>query len=439
MLSSMIRSTSVLLITFALVACGSQPSAQQPSAPAPSAAAPTAAPAATVAPQPTAVAEPTSAAVATAPTSNTTEGCVTEYDPSIDYFPEKLSLAYATGFTVEYFNNYKVVTVLQPYPEATEAFRYVLVQCGTPAPTDVGDAQVMELPVKSIAALSTVQFADLIRLELLDRLVAVQKFDQIYASEVLDLAQAGKLVEMGGGHSDVNMEVAINLQPGLIMTSASGDSTQWDHPKLLEVGLPVALHASWLEETPLGRAEWIKYMGVFFNKEARAEAIFSSMAARYEAIAAKARAATTKPKVFTGFTYKGSWYITGGNSYFARYLADAGADYIWSDDDSTGSPTRSFEEVFDRAKEADIWINGSQSWNVLADVLKDDERNAEFTAFQTGRIYNNNKRMNPTAGGNDYWQSGVGNPDVILADLIKIFHPELLPDHELVYFQQLQP
>jgi len=427
------------LFTVALGACGSQPAAQPPTTtPAPAAAPVTTAPASTTAPAPTTAPVPTAAPVAEAPGVNLTEGCVTDYDPQVDYFPEKVTLRRAEGFNVEYHNNYKVLTVSRPYPGATETFRYILVQCGTPAPSDVSDAQVTETPVKTIAALSTVQFADLIRLGLLDRLVAVQNFKQINSPEVLALVEAGKLQEIGGGSSDINIEAALDLQPDLVMTFAASDPTEWDHPRLLEVGLKTVIHSSWLEEEPLARAEWIKYMSVFFNKEAEAERIFTEMEERYTAMAEKAQAVADKPTVFTGFMYKGSWYISGGRSYFARMLVDAGANYLWADNDATGSPQLSFEEVFERASDADFWVNASQFWTSAADVLKGDERYAQFAAFQNGHLYNNNLRLNET-GGNDYWESGVANPDVILADLIKIFHPELLPDHELVYYRQIKP
>lgn len=430
-------STLVIMLLFiaGLFACGGQRGAQVPTNTAPP---PTAVPPPTVLPAPTASTAPTAARVAEVLDANMTEGCVTDYDPDVDYFPDKVTLSHALGWNVEYFNHYKVVSLMRPYPNATEAFRYVLVQCGTPAPTDVGNALVIEVPVKTIAALSTTQFAHLIRLGVLDRLVAVQNFKQINSPDVLAMIDAGNLKEIGGGHSDVNIEAALDLQPDLLMTFAGTDPTEWDHPKLLEVGLKAVINSEWLEEEPLGRAEWIKYMSLFFNQEAAAERIFAEMEERYTTMAEKARAMANKPTVFTGFMFKGSWYISGGRSYFARFLADAGANYVWSDNDATGSPQVSFEEVLDRAQNADFWVNGSQFWTSASEVLEGDERSMEFAAFQNGRLYNNNLRLNAT-GGNDYWESGVANPDIILADLIKIFHPELLPDHQLVYYRQITP
>ncbi len=428
------RWIAVLLLVSALGACGGQPAAQVPTdAPGPTAAS-------TDAPAPIAV--PTEAPTVTvieAPVVNLTEGCVTDYDPDIDYFPEKVTLSEAQGFSVEYFHNYKLVTVQTPWPGAEEAYRYVLVQCGTPAPTDpaLADATQIEVPVKSIVTMSTTELPPLMQVGALDRLVGVGAFKHINTPDVIALIEAGKLKEVGSG-SDVNIEQMIDLAPELVMTSAAGNADHDAYPKLFEAGLTVAFDSAWLEHGPLGRAEWIKYMGLFFNQEAAAEQSYAEMATRYTEMAAKAREATEKPTVLTGFTYDGVWYVSGGDSYVAQMLVDAGADYLWADDDSTGSLQLSFEVVFERAQDADFWLNGSTYWQSLADVTKDDERYAKFAAFQNGAIYNNNARQNEN-GGNDYWESGVANPDIVLADLITIFHPELLPDRELYYYRKLEP
>jgi iron complex transport system substrate-binding protein len=431
------RRMVALLLIIALAACGAQPAAQAPTeAPAPTTA-PTTAPAPTAVPTepPAPTAAPT-VAVLEQPVANLTEGCVTDYDPEIDYFPEKVTLSDSVGWTIEYFNNYKLITVLNPWRNADVQFRYVLVQCGTPPPAEVGDAQVIEVPVKTIVTMSTTQLPHLNTLGLLDRLVGVDSFQYINTPAVVELIEADKLVEIGSG-AEVNVELAIDLEPDLIMTYAVGSPDSDSHPKLIEAGLKVALNSEYMETSPLGRAEWIKFTGAFFNQEAAATQAYADLAERYAAMAALTRDVSERPTVFTGAPFRGTWYMPGGKSYVAQLLADAGADYLWAEDDSVGSQQLSFEEVFERAQGADYWLNTS-SWQSLADALAADERFAQFAAFQTGNVFNNNARLNPN-GGNDYWETGVTNPDLVLADLIRILHPELLPDHELFFYQQLQP
>ncbi|MGB9631762.1 MAG: ABC transporter substrate-binding protein [Chloroflexaceae bacterium] len=420
-----------LLFAVALVACGGPRATQMPTT------APAAPATATPPPAPTA-APPTpapTAAVLEAPVANLTEGCVTDYDPDLDYFPEKVTLEDATGWTIEYFNNYKLITVLNPWRDADVQFRYVLVQCGTPAPPDVGNAQMIEVPVKSIVTMSTTQLPHLKELDLLDRLVGVDTFQYINTPEVVELIEAGKLKEIGSG-AELNVEQAIDIEPDLVMTYGVGNPEFDSHPKLLEAGLKVAMNAEYMEPPPLGRAEWIKFTAAFFNREAMATEVYADIAGRYAEMTAKAQAVTMQPTVFSGAPFRGTWYMPGGNSYAAKLLADAGAAYLWADDTSTGSMQLSFEEVLDRAKDADIWVNPG-SWKTLAEGLAQDERFAQFLAFQNGEVYNNNRRLNAN-GGNDYWETGVTNPDLVLADLIAIFHPELLPGHEFVFYQRLE-
>ena len=232
------------------------------------------------------------------------------------------------------------------------------------------------------------------------------------------------------------MEQALDLNPDLIMTYAVGAADSDAQPKLLEAGLKVVVNAEWLDTSPLGRAEWGKFLALFFNREGVAEAMFAKTATSYEKLAAQAATVKTKPTVFTDTDYQGTWYVPGGQSFGAHFLADAGATYLWADDKATGSSPLAFEAVFDKAKEADFWLNQGYIAN-LKDLQAADARYADFAAFKKGNVWNNNARANAN-GGNDYYESAIAHPDVILADLIKILHPELLPDHKLVYYQQLK-
>ncbi|MCB0121284.1 MAG: ABC transporter substrate-binding protein [Caldilineaceae bacterium] len=395
--------------------------------------APTAEPAPTTDAQ-TSDAETTSG-VATAPETNVTDSCVDNYSADVDYFPEEVDLTYTDGFAVEYHNNYKLVTVNTPWPGAESALEYVLVQCGTPAPEGYDDTQIIEVPVQSIATMSTSYLPFLDSLGVMDRLVAVDDVTYVNNTTVLAMAEAGELAQIGYG-AGVNVEQLLDLSPDVIMTYGSGSPDYDAHPVLLNAGLHAVVNAEWLETSPLGRAEWGKFIALFFNKEAQAEADFAAVAERYETLAAQATAVEDKPTVLTDSEYQGSWYVAGGNSFTAQYLADAGADYLWANDESTGSIPLAFEAVYDRAAEADYWVNVG-FFNSLAEFEAADARYADFAAFQNGNIWNNNKTQNAN-GGNDYYESAVANPDIVLADLISIFHPEILPEHETVYFQQMQ-
>jgi iron complex transport system substrate-binding protein len=231
------------------------------------------------------------------------------------------------------------------------------------------------------------------------------------------------------------MERLINLQPDLIMTYGIGDPQLDQQGKLEEAGFKVAINGEYMETTPLGRTEWVKFIAAFFDKDVEAERLFADIARRYEAQAAKARAARERPTVFSGANYRGVWHMPGGNSFEARFLSDAGADYLWKDDHSIGSIPMNVETVIARAKDADIWLN-PEACRSRSELLGEDERYAVFRAFLTGRVYNNNAKIN-AGGGNDVWETGIAHPDRVLADLVSIIHPELLPGQERTWYRQL--
>lgn len=370
------------------------------------------------------------------PDANTVEGCVENYDTAVDYFPQKIDIKYATGFKVEYHPNYKVVTILNPWQNAGITFQYVLVQCGTPVPAGFESAHIIKVPIRTLVSMATTHLSHLEKLGVSDKLIGFSRLQYISSPVFIQRIKDDLLTEISSG-PNINIEMVLDLQPDLVMTFGVDESEKEDYRKLLEAGIKIVFNSEYLEKSPLGYAEWIKFTSLFFNKEAVAQKTFEDIANRYEELAAIGRKATYRPTVFTGTAYKGSWDVPGGRSYMAAYLADAGANYLWADSESTGKLRLDFESVFEKAANAEFWIN-TGTWISIKDALTADERYGYFAALKNGRVYNNNARINEH-GGNDYWESGITNPHLILADLIKIFHPELLPDHALIWYRPLDP
>ncbi|NJK78936.1 MAG: ABC transporter substrate-binding protein [Chloroflexaceae bacterium] len=403
-----------LLLTLLLVACGAVPNQPTPTPP---------------------IDPDAQAAQPVELLANLNRSCATEYSPDIDYFPEKVSVQYADGWTIEYFNNYKVITVLTPWRGAEETFQYVLVQCGTPAPSGYGDAPMIEVPVNSMISMSTTYLPHFEALEVLDRLTGVDNADFIYSPAVLDALATANVPTVGSG-PDLDLERVLDIEPNVVMTFAIGSPDTDTHPQLTAAGVPVVINADYMETSPLGRAEWVKFTAALFNRERSAENLFERVAEEYNDLAALADTAEQRPTVFTEAPFQGIWYLPGGESYAATLLADAGAAYLWAEDASTGSLALDFEVVYEQALTADYWLNPG-IWTSREEMLEADERFGDFAAFQNGNVYNATSRTTP-AGGNDYREGGVLNPQLILADLISIFHPDLLPDHELFYFERVQ-
>lgn len=368
-----------------------------------------------------------------AQSGNLTAECVSTYDENADYFPDKVTVEAAAGFSVVYHNHYKVVTVNTPWQGAEAPLTYVLVQCGTPAP-EMDNTITIEVPVKTVVSMSTSFLPHLTAQGVLDKVVAVDTMLYTSNEALQERFAADAIIEVGGGGggTEVNIEQLIDLQPGLIMTQRfSGEDTTY--PAIQEAGLPVVINADFLDTSPLGVAEWGKFISLFFNTETLAQEQFVGVQTRYEELATLAQTAENRPTVLAGTPFDGTWFMPGGASYLATLIRDAGGNYLWAEDESTGSLFLDFETVLDTAVDADYWVNIFQT--TKTDVLGLDTRLEQFTAFE-GSAYTNNARSNAN-GGSDYFENGYANPDALLADLVRIFHPDVLPEHELVYYALL--
>jgi iron complex transport system substrate-binding protein len=342
---------------------------------------------------------------------------------------------HAIGFKIGYGKGFKVITVAERWNNKDREFQYLLYKEGSDIPPGFEKAMKVKLPVKTLAVLSSLYVAYVEKLGLYDHLVAVSEFRHLSSERVKAVIANGKVDEVGS-NGNVNIEKLLSRNPDLVITYGADVSSEAAHPKLLEAGLKVAVSIEHMENTPLGRAEWIKFMAAFFDKEKEADSLFNSIESDYLKVKAEALKAKTRPSAYVGIRYGDIWYMPGGNSYAANLLKDANAEYLWEDNKERGSQHLSFEEVYQKASEADCWINTGE-WKTINDVLKADVRYGNFKAVKTGNVYNNNKRLNEF-GCNDYWESGIVHPHLVLSDLIKIFHPELLPGYKLVYYKKLE-
>lgn len=363
--------------------------------------------------------------------------CVQQYDPTRDYFPDKARLLHARGFTIEYFGHYKVLTVPSSWPAESQSFRYLLVQCGTPVPDGYADAQLIYIPVKRVIVLSKPPLSHLELLDELGSLLALDSLDRVYSPTVRRMIAAGEVSAVGWS-ATIDVERILALNPDMVMATAYNQPQHNVHPLLQRVGIPVVVHTGYAEPSPLGQAEWLQFTAAFFNKEGLAQRLIEALTARYQTLAALTRdiPEDRRPSVLTGALFGDTWYVPSSTSTLAQLLKTAGATYPWADTEAVGNRPLDFEAVFASTWSADYWLTAKNEWLTRADMLAADARYGQFQAFQKGRVFNNNARLSEQ-GGNDYWERGVMEPDVVLADLIKIFHPELLPEHTLKYFRPL--
>ncbi|MEV4748886.1 ABC transporter substrate-binding protein [Streptosporangium sp. NPDC049248] len=359
--------------------------------------------------------------------------CVTSFDAAKDYFPVKQKVEHATNFTLTYAKNYQVLTVKQPAPGAKPE-TYVLVRCGTPAPALTGElaaAVTVETPIERLFSASTTHLPFITDLGVLERLTGVSSAGYITSPQVLAQVKAGKITEYAKGQ-EVDTEKVIAAKPDVLMSGGTEDKS---YGPLRQAGIKVVANAEWLESTALGRAEWIKVMAALTGTEAKAGEVFGKVETDYTALAAKAKAAAPVT-VLPGQMYEGQWSVPNGGSYVAGLIKDAGGTYPWADTPGPGSTTLDLEAVLSKARDAKVWLATVNEWKSLADVEKADPRYAKFGAFESGSVWSANRTLGP-GGGNDFYERGVGHPDLILADLVAILHPDLAPGHAFTFYQQL--
>jgi iron complex transport system substrate-binding protein len=205
--------------------------------------------------------------------------------------------------------------------------------------------------------------------------------------------------------------------------------------RVSQAGIPVLFNNEWMEKSLLARAEWIKFVSVFYDKEKVADSIFSSIENQYLSIKNKAKSIKNKPNIMAGSNFRGTWYMPGGSSFMGQLFADAGANYYFKNDTTTGSLPLNFEMVLKNFSNTDIWLNCS--FLSINDLNIADSKHELFQPVKKQQVYNFNKRQLPSTA-NDFWESAVARPDLLLADVIAILHPDLMPNYQLVYADKLK-
>ncbi|MEM8506898.1 MAG: ABC transporter substrate-binding protein [Bacteroidota bacterium] len=353
--------------------------------------------------------------------------------PEITFSSFKPQVKYSKNFTVNVNENYKTIIVENPWVPGDTLASYVLYPKGTEEPTVNWAEFKIPVPLDKVVATSSPHIGFIGLIDELDKIVGVADDRYIFNSYVYEKVSQGEIAQVGS-LKDSNLEVLLDLSPELVMKTGV-DNVRNEDARLAEVGIPISYNVEWMETSMLARAEWVKYVGAFFNKDAEADSIFGSVEKEYLKALSITSNINDRPSIMTGNNFKGTWYMPSSNSYLTKLIQDAGGDYHYKDIQSTGSLPLSFEVVLDDLVEADYWL-GPRAQS-LKELEMMDERYALFKAFKKGNVYTFNKRMSAN-GGNDYWESGMTRPDLILKDVIKIFHPNLLPDHQLYYYKKLQ-
>jgi iron complex transport system substrate-binding protein len=345
-----------------------------------------------------------------------------------------VSVKQARGFSIEDNDSYKSVTIHNPWQNAKN-IRYTYYLSASDSLCKLkGDATFIQVPVSRVICLSTTHIGFLEYIEELGSIVGLSGTRYVSNPYLLDKISQGKILDVGYDEG-INYEIIMELQPDLVIAyGISGNETGFTE-KLKELGVKVIFIAEYLEENVLAKMEWVKVFAALYQKEKEISVRFDAVVERYESLVEKVSGLQKQPAVLLGLPWKGTWYISGGESHAAQLISDASGDYLWKELKFSDSKPMNMEAIFGRAYEADYWLNTGTA-NSISEILDIDQRFASLSCIRNSRVYNCNKLAN-AGGGNEYFEKGVVEPDVILADLIAILHPEVLPSHKLKYYKKL--
>ncbi len=380
-------------------------------------------------------------------TAPTVVQATTAFDSNTDYFPHKMEVQYADHFSVSYHGHYKVVRMhaeVQAWqsddpPERSEDL-LVLVQAGTPPPNLVGDlagATVLAIPATTIAVNNDGTLAFLQALARTDKVVAVGGLS-IYEDDLRARVESGDIGQIGySWHGEPDLEVLLTASPDIALMTVDDPNNVKSLGRARELGVAAAPTFEWAETHYLGRAEWLKYVALFFNAEAEANALFDEVAGRVAALKTQVGGRTNPPTVLWGYYSGNGRWMMHQNNLEARLLADANAFNPFADFEGNrrtdGEPISS-EQLLVQGANADHWIIG----DIHAAELPPENYMKQFLAWQSGKLSHNYKRTKWDYNAYDYYKTALVRPDWVLADLVALLHPEVLPTHETIFFDHYE-
>lgn len=336
---------------------------------------------------------------------------------------------YAQGFEITHYSNCSVISIADPWDTSKVLQSYVLVDREKPLPDNLPQGTIIKVPVKNIIMYTTIHTSIWEEFNSLDAVVGICEPEYLTSIKVKELLVQGKIVDCGKASSP-SVEVIMDIDGEIIIASPFENGGYGQAEKL---GIPIFESADYMETHPLGRVEWMKVFGMLQGKRNVADSLFKSTEENYNRLKALAATVTQKPKIMSERKYGSSWFIVGGDSYIAQMYKDAGADYIFSDNKETGSVPVAFERVYEKGADSDIWVfKYAMSRPMTYADLK-----AEYKPYENFAPFKNRQIFVCNTVGTPYYEYIAIHPDYILADYVKIFHPDLLPDYNFICYEPM--
>lgn len=338
---------------------------------------------------------------------------------------------YAEGFTITSRpDGVRLVEIKEPTNKHATAERFALVPKGKQTEAIPEEYRVINVPVERVICMTTPQLAAFSATGQFDKVVGMSNTRRMQNREWLDRLQDGRIKKVGiEGAFDT--EIIIASQPDIILVSPN---RRGGYEVMKELGIPLIPHWGFKETSPLGLSEWIKLIGIFTGQEEQANRLFAQMEKRYNDLKAQAAQSRHKPTIFSGEIRNSNWYVPGGQSFYAKLFEDAGADYFMKENTDTGGILLNFETVYSKGQDIEFWrvMNGYKGTFSYEALSESNPMYADFRAWKDKKVIYCNLEYIPL------YENLPLSPDLLLADMIKAFHPQLLPDYEPIFYKLLK-
>lgn len=341
-----------------------------------------------------------------------------------------IEVKYAKGFEATDYGRYKLIEITDPANESDAIYKYALLQRGQSRTNIPADYTIIEVPIKSAICMTNLQLSNFIKLDAVDKVSGITSTRFLSNKQINDQLKDGRTSKIGI-EGEFDTEIVLALNPDIILVSPF---KRGGYDAIRNLEIPLVSFLGYKEITPLGQAEWIKFTAMLLGMEQQAEKQFADIEQKYNNLKALTASVSQRPTVLSGELHSGNWYVVGGKSYLAKLFQDAGADYFMHNDDESGGFYLDYETVYAQGANADYWrILNSYNGDFDYEALKQtDARYADFKAHKDKKVIYCNLRQTP------FYEGSPVEPEVVLADLIHIFHPNLLPNHTPVYYSLLK-
>ncbi len=363
--------------------------------------------------------------------------CKKTIEKKVEKATTSANVLYAKGFAIDKLESgISIIKVTSPWPNAEDSFTYALIPKNIQHKITINKEDydaILTVPIENIVVTSTTHIPALETLGMENTLIGFPQTEYVSSKKTRKRITEGKVKELGNNEF-INTEMVIALQPDAVIGFGLNQNKAYN--TISKSNIPVLYNGEWTEETPLAKAEWIKFFAALYALEKKGDSIFNTIKTDYLQTVALAKKATKKPTVMCGAMFKDVWYLPGGKSWAAQFLKDANTTYLWSDNTENGSLSLGWENVLETAQNADFWLSPS-NFKTYGELKSSSPHYEQFKPFKEKNIYSFTSTTGET-GGILFFELAATRPDLVLKDLIHIFHPELLPNYKSFFYQPLE-